>query len=171
VVLDPFLAVVDLMGGSECWIHFFPCFFRSFMANEGAVAPAASWLGEEPLETESVFAADGVGEVPFGTISGVEDWELILPSTSDRVCSEYENYVFPMYEVVFKDMGFRLPFSDFQREMLRWTKLSPSQIHPNSYAFMRAFELLCDYLRIPASKNVFFSFFTVQRGANWVSFR
>jgi hypothetical protein len=87
------------------------------------------------------------------------------------VCSEYENYVFPMYEVVFKDMGFRLPFSNFQREVLRWTKLSPTQIHLNSYAFMRAFELLCDYLSIPASKNVFFSFFTVQRGTYWVSFR
>jgi hypothetical protein len=36
---------------------------------------------------------------------------------------------------------------------------------------MRAFELLCDYLRIPASKNVFFSFFTVQWGTDWVSFR
>lgn len=36
---------------------------------------------------------------------------------------------------------------------------------------MRAFELLCDFLRVPASKNVFFSFFTVQRGTNWVSFR
>jgi hypothetical protein len=36
---------------------------------------------------------------------------------------------------------------------------------------MRAFELLCDYLRIPASKNVFFSFFTVQRGVDWVYFR
>jgi hypothetical protein len=112
-----------------------------------------------------------VGEAPFGTIREVGDWELVLPSTSDRVCSEYENYVFPMYEVVFKDMGFRHPFSNFQRDVLRWTKLSPTQIHPNSYAFMRAFELLCDYLRIPASKNVFFSFFTVQRGANWVSFR
>jgi len=76
-----------------------------------------------------------------------------------------------MYEVVFKDMGFRLPFSDFQREMLRWTKLSPSQIHPNSYAFMRAFELVCDYLRIPVSKNVIFTIFTVQRGTDWVSFR
>ena len=82
-----------------------------------------------------------------------------------------ENHTFPMYEVVFKDMGFQLPFSDFQREMLCWTKLSTSQIHPNSYAFMRAYELVCDYLRISASKNVFFSFFTVQRGADWVSFR
>jgi len=96
---------------------------------------------------------------------------LVLPSISNRLCSEYENHAFPMYEVVFKDIGLRLPFSDFKREMLHWTKLSPSQIHPNSYAFMRAFELVCDYLRIPASKNVLFSFFTVQRAADWVSFR
>ena len=141
------------------------------MANEEAAALVSSWRGEEPLETESSFAIGGVGEIPFGSIGEVEDWELVLLSTSDRVCSKYENHAIPMYEVVFKDMGFRLPFSDFQREMLRWTKLSPSQIHPNSYAFMRAFELVCDYLRTPASKNVFFSFLTVQRGADWVSFR
>ncbi|KEH20378.1 putative transposase (putative), gypsy type [Medicago truncatula] len=141
------------------------------MANEEVVALDSSWLGEEALETESIFANDGVGEIPFGPIGNMEDWELMLPSTSDRVCSKYENYVFPMYEVVFKDMGFRLPFSEVQREMLRWTKLSPSQIHPNSYAFMRVFELLCEYLRLPASKYVFFSFFTLQRGTDWVSFR
>lgn len=34
-----------------------------------------------------------------------------------------------------------------------------------------AFELLCDYLKLPASKNVFFSFFTVQKGVDWVPFR
>ena len=141
------------------------------MADEGVVVSVVMRPGEEPLETESVFAADGVNEAPFDLIGEGRDWELILPSTSDRVCSEYETYVFPMYEVVFKDIGFRLPFSNFQREVLRWTKLSPTQIHPNSYAFMRAFELLCDYFHIPASKNVFFSFFTVQRGTDWVSFR
>jgi hypothetical protein len=146
-------------------------FFRSTMENEGVAASVVLRPGEEPLETESVFAIEGVNEAPFDIIGEGRDWELILPSTSDRVCSEYGNYIFPMYEVVFKDIGFRLPFSNFQREVLRWTKLSPTQIHPNSYAFMRDFELLCDYLRIPASKNVFFSFFTVQRGTDWVSFR
>jgi hypothetical protein len=38
------------------------------MAGEGK--PAASWLGEEPLAIESVFAVDGVGEVPFGLCLG-----------------------------------------------------------------------------------------------------
>jgi len=57
---------------------------------------------------------------------------------------------FPCFEVVFKNMGFRLPFSDFQRDVLRWTKLSPFQVRPNSYAFMRAFELVCQYLGVPS---------------------
>jgi len=96
------------------------------MAEEEIAAPALTLLWEEPLETESSFALDGTGEIPFTSVGKIEDWEVVLPSTSDRVCSEYNNYVFPMYEVVFKDMGFQLPFSDCQREVLRWTKLSPS---------------------------------------------
>ncbi|RHN51864.1 hypothetical protein MtrunA17_Chr6g0473831 [Medicago truncatula] len=96
------------------------------MENEEVATPASSWWGEEPLEIESVFANDGVGEIPFESIGDVEDWEWMLPSTFDRVCSVYKNHTFPMYEVVFKDLGFRLPFSEFKREMLRWTKLSPS---------------------------------------------
>jgi len=101
----------------------FLCSFRFSMANDEIVAPASSWLGEEPLETESSFAVGGTGEVPFSSVGRAEDWEVVLPSTSGRVCSEHENHVFPMYEVVFKDMGFQLPFSNFQREVLRWTKL------------------------------------------------
>jgi len=38
------------------------------MANEEAAAHVSSWLGEEPLETESSFAIGGVGEIPFGSI-------------------------------------------------------------------------------------------------------
>jgi len=141
------------------------------MAEQKIAVPDVSWMGDEPLETESSFALARTGEIPFSSVDEIEDWEVILPSKSDRLCLSYEDHVFPMYEVVFKDMGFCLPFSDFQREVLRWTKLSPSQIHPNSYAFMSAFELVCQYLRFSASNNVFFTIFTVQRGTAWVSFR
>ena len=111
-----------------------------------------------------MFAEGGTGEIRFSAVGQAEDWEVVLPSTSDRVCSEYENHDFPMYEVGFKDMGFQLPFSGFQREVLCWTKLSPTQILPNSYAFTRAFELVCQHLKIPSFKNVFFAIFTVQKG-------
>ena len=169
MVFDPFLVVVDLMGKGTVDLN---VGFTFSLALSGSHGERGSWraclslVGEKPLETESAFATNGVGEISFGSIDEKEDWELVLLSTSDRVCFEYENHSFPMYEVVFKDMGFRLPFSDFQWEMLCWTKQSPSHIHPNSYAFMMAFEFVCDYLKIHASKHVFFSFFTVQRGAD-----
>ena len=122
------------------------------MAEEEIAVPSSSWLREEPLEAESSFSLDGMGEIPFSVVGRIEDWEVVLLSASDRVCSEYENHVFPMYEVVFRDMGFHLPFSEFQREVFRWSKLSPSQMHPNSYAFIRAFELVCQHLAPPPLK-------------------
>jgi len=79
------------------------------MAEEEIVAPALTWPGEEPLETDLSFALDGTtdlsfaldgtGEIPFSSVGRNEDWGVVLPSTSDRVCSEYENYVFPMHDV------------------------------------------------------------------------
>jgi len=90
------------------------------------------WMRDEPLETVSAFAPYGTTEVHFDSIGRSEDWKVVLPSTSNRVCSHYPEYSLPMYEVVFKDIGFRLSFSDFQREVFRWTKLSPPQIHPKT---------------------------------------
>jgi hypothetical protein len=71
-------------------------FSRSVMADEGVAASVVMRPGEEPLETESEFAADGMNEAPFDLIGEGRDWELILPNMSNQVCSEYDNYVFPM---------------------------------------------------------------------------
>lgn len=124
-----------------------------------------SWIGDEPLEMVSAFASNGTKEVPFDFIGRNEDLEVVILSTSDRMCSHFPDYSFPMYEGVFKYISFRLSFSDFQWEVFRWTKLFPPQIHPNSYVFMRAFELVCQHLKVAPSKNVFSTLFTVQRGS------
>jgi len=87
------------------------------MANEETIVPSSAWPGNKSLETTSVFSEGSTGEIPFRFIGRSEDWEMLLPSIFDWVCSEYESHVFPMYEVVFNDMGFRLHFLDFQREV------------------------------------------------------
>jgi len=55
-------------------------------------------------------------------------------------------------------------------------ELCPSQLSQNSFAYLMAFELVCRFLRLPATKELFFTIFVVQRGLdkngghNWVSF-
>ena len=51
-----------------------------------------------------------------------------------------------MYEFVFEEVGMRFPFNDFQVGVFQWLQLAPSQLHPNALAFMRPFELVCQYL-------------------------
>ena len=85
--------------------------------------------------------------------------------------------MFPMYEVVFKDMEFRLPFFRFSSECtpMEETVLFPTS--PELLCLYEGFELVCQLLQIAPSKNLFFTLFTVQRvmekggGKGWVSLR
>jgi hypothetical protein len=81
-----------------------------------------------------------------------------------------------MYEATFKDVGFRLPFSPFQISVLEWLEVCPSQLRPDCFAYMMAFESVCRFLQLIVFKDLFFTIFTVRRnvgkdgGFNWVSF-
>ncbi|RDY08987.1 hypothetical protein CR513_06723, partial [Mucuna pruriens] len=47
---------------------------------------------------------------------------------------------------VFSKLGLKLPFTSFKQTILRALNVVPTQLHPNSWAFVRAFELLCEDL-------------------------
>ncbi|MCI39374.1 hypothetical protein A2U01_0060605, partial [Trifolium medium] len=42
----------------------------------------------------------------------MENWEVYCPAEGKRVCSPYSDDGFTMYEFAFKDLKFRLPFSN-----------------------------------------------------------
>jgi hypothetical protein len=64
-----------------------------------------------------------------------------------------------MYEFVFKELQLKLPFSPLAVDIFDWLKLAPSQLHPNSMAFMIAFERLCEYRNVVPTHPLFFRVF------------
>jgi len=73
------------------------------------------------------------------------------------------NPFFFMYQTVFKCVGVRLPFTPFERELLTEINTAPAQLHPNSWAFVRGFQILCGHLGILPSVDVFLHFFEVKK--------
>src|SRR4051812_29499209 len=156
---------------------------------EGGVSPmplfsyvctvALDWIADEALTVASRYTGslDGAFREIETLREGEEpNYRVICPSMDERICSRFEGDGFAMYEYVFKELGFRLPFSDFQKSMMAFLNLAPSQLHPNAFAFMRAFEIVCSYLGIGATTALFGRCFRVQRQAangrySWVSFR
>lgn len=40
-------------------------------------------------------------------------WVVSVPGKDERVCDTYRSDLIPMYEIIFWEMGFRVPFTDF----------------------------------------------------------
>ena len=65
----------------------------------------------------------------------------------------------------------RLPFSRFERELLTEINVAPAQLYPNSWAFVKAFDILFGFLGCAPSVDIFLHFFEVRRKRNnlWVT--
>ncbi|MED6164987.1 hypothetical protein PIB30_095408 [Stylosanthes scabra] len=105
-------------------------------------------------------------------------YEVVAPSSEDRACyvdPEGVNCIF-VYEPIFTRIGVRVPFTEFEMEVLRECEVAPSQIHPNSWGFLRAYEVVCRELGFPTSLGVFHHLFKLTKPFSkdkqqWLSFR
>ncbi|GAU34626.1 hypothetical protein TSUD_394170 [Trifolium subterraneum] len=123
-----------------------------------------AWVVDEPRNTVSKFSLTG-GDKMFKTIqrSPLDDWKACIPNTTRRICSKYQWGSFPIYQIAFEHMGYRLPFSDFEVAVFRYLHLTPSQLHPNSLAFIKAFKMTTVYLGFLPTIPLFFHAFHLQR--------
>ncbi|MED6184075.1 hypothetical protein PIB30_043925 [Stylosanthes scabra] len=98
--------------------------------------------------------------------------EFLPCSSLDRVCHKGRNSNwFFMYTCVLSEVGVRFPFTEFECAVLRQLNCAPTQSHPNSWGFIRAFEILMEYLQEELSVGLFFYLFQakgVDRGI-WVA--
>ena len=72
---------------------------------------------------------------------------------------------------MFKKVKLRFPFTRFERELLTELDIAPAQLHPNSWAFVRAYQIICAHLGHPASVDVFLFLFEAKNPGDrlWVS--
>ena len=75
-----------------------------------------------------------------------EDYILEVPHVNERVCyinhGSSPNWIW-IYDVLISKFGIYIPFTHFQFTILERSRVSPSQLHPNSWAIIRGFEIIC----------------------------
>ncbi|RDX74754.1 hypothetical protein CR513_45454, partial [Mucuna pruriens] len=62
-----------------------------------------------------------------------------------------------------RDNPVKIPFTAFEWSILHALNVAPTQLHPNSWTFVRAFKLLCEDLGRVPSLGVFFWFFSLRK--------
>ena len=72
---------------------------------------------------------------------------------------------------MFKKVKLRFPFTRFERELLTELDIAPAQLHPNRWAFVRAYQIICAHLGHPTSVDVFLFLFEAKNSGDrlWVS--
>ncbi|MCH84393.1 hypothetical protein A2U01_0005225, partial [Trifolium medium] len=93
-----------------------------------------SRIADEPRETVSMFVGCEGGHKDLFT-------EIQTPPTED----------------------WEMPFTDLEMAVFRHLRVSPSQLHPNSLAFLPAFKVTANYLGIVPTLKLFFHAFGIQR--------
>lgn len=124
-----------------------------------------SWVSEELRATKSKFEA-GLDMSRFARrISRYENrlWNVEGMFEEEHVATFPSSLKFVMYFVTLTRMHIRPPFTRFQQEVLARLEVAPSQLHPNAWAYIQAFELVCIHLEKITSIELFFHLFEVNR--------
>jgi len=78
---------------------------------------------------------------------------------------------FFMYSALISDLHVCLPFDDFTMGVLRVLNVAPSQLHPNSWASLQVFRLICRVFHLKPTPQVFLQYYCTRPGEllNWLS--
>jgi hypothetical protein len=140
--------------------------------------PEWKWIAREPRRIGSEITPTSLGVFTILEEDPAPgNFAVYNPGPQHRICSTFHQDGFGMYEFVFIELQLRLPFSSLAVEIFDFLKLAPSQLHPNSMAFVLAFERLCEYKNVIPTRSLFFRVFKLQRTTkelgrrSWVSLK
>ncbi|RDX64848.1 hypothetical protein CR513_56545, partial [Mucuna pruriens] len=129
---------------------------------------AYSWVDPEVLKVSSILTKSSSLLGMASAICRPQTWSVTVTACRSReaVCmsfAEVSKPFFYLYDTLHSKLGIQLPFTHFERSVLQALNVAPTQLHPNSWAFVRAFELLCEDLGKAPTLGVFFWFFTPRK--------
>ncbi|RDX70209.1 hypothetical protein CR513_50571, partial [Mucuna pruriens] len=129
---------------------------------------AYSWVDPEVLKISSVLKSSGSLLGMASAICKPRTWSVTVTAcrSGEAVCmssAEVARPFFYLYDTLHSRLAIHLPFTHFERSVLQTLNVAPTQLHPNSWAFVRAFELLCEDLKRVPTLGVFFWFFTPRK--------
>ena len=107
-----------------------------------------------------------------GVNRGIVSLERV--SAIDRVCHSQEGVTekfFYMYMCHCSQLHVRLPLDDFTMGVPRELNVAPTQLHPNNWAYMQAFRVLCQSLYLQPSPRAFLYFYDTRprQPTTWLS--
>ncbi|MED6110667.1 hypothetical protein PIB30_045017 [Stylosanthes scabra] len=140
------------------------------------------WVEEVVLTQPSVVESDSLPEFrrhyPLMEDSEAEgDYVLEAAGPSDRVpfrAGEEGPHFLWVYQELFTRLGMRLPFSDFQRDVMTRCRVAISQLHLNGWGFILAFEKVYLHYGFRPTIRLFFYIYDVHfppGGYGYISFR
>ncbi|RDY06836.1 hypothetical protein CR513_09107, partial [Mucuna pruriens] len=155
-------------SGSEASEGFpFKIWYRD-NSNDDPSKESFSWVDSEVVKISSVLIHSSSLLGMTNVICQRRPWSVKVSPCSggesvNRRPTDREGPFFYLYETLPLKLGVKLPFTHFERSVLRALNVAPTQLHPNGWAFVRVFELLCEDMGRVPSLGVFFWFFSVRR--------
>ncbi|MED6163910.1 hypothetical protein PIB30_084670 [Stylosanthes scabra] len=140
------------------------------------------WVEEAVLTQPSLVGSDSLPEFhrnyPLMEDLGAEgDYVLEAAGSSDRVpfrAGEDGPHFLWVYQELFTRLRMRLPFSDFQRDVITRCRVAVSQLHLNGWGFILAFEKVCLHYGFRPTIRLFFYIYDAHfppGGYRYISFR
>ncbi|MED6204417.1 hypothetical protein PIB30_009161 [Stylosanthes scabra] len=138
---------------------------------DAAESSLYGWVEEAVLTQPSVVETDSLPEFRQG------DYVLEAAGPSDRVpfrAGEEGPHFLWVYQELFTCLRMRLPFSDFQRDVMTRCRVAVSQLHLNAWGFILAFEKVCLHYGFRPTIRLFFYIYDAHfppGGYGYISFR
>nr|KYP38158.1 hypothetical protein KK1_040612 [Cajanus cajan] len=134
--------------------------------------PGYDWVKREVVEVQSIFrsflevnAFQRTHRVCDSSISHMVRLEPCQADEGVYMGRSTDPPHFYVYQCFFRDLGVCLRFTQFECDFLNFINSAPCQLHPNSWGFLRAFQVLCTVLGIEVSLRVFLHFYQLKMGA------